>query len=122
MRPKILVAHGKVIELERLRRSFLRWFQKYPLIYDSHLEGDHRFDYYLEGSSQNWGAIRAFPSGLAALKDGQYFIPGLETDGRLEILRRTLALRGVIYADLDQNSPDTALGQAFRALVSSKGG
>jgi hypothetical protein len=31
-------------ELERLRRSFLRWFQKHPLIYDNHPAGEHRFD------------------------------------------------------------------------------
>jgi hypothetical protein len=29
-------------ELERLRRSFLRWFQKHPLIYDTHPAGEHR--------------------------------------------------------------------------------
>jgi hypothetical protein len=46
------VTHGEVCfcpvplsqfpELERLRRSFLR---KYPLIYDNHPMGEHRFDY-----------------------------------------------------------------------------
>lgn len=56
-------------ELARLRRSFLRWFQKHPLIYDNHRAGEHRFDYYLEGSVRTLmpGPIRAFPSGLAAL-------------------------------------------------------
>jgi hypothetical protein len=88
-------------ELERLRRSFLRWFQKCPLIYDHHPSGEHEFDYYLEGSTKNWGPIRAFPSGLVALKNGQYFISRLETNGSLEKLCRTLALRGVICADRD---------------------
>jgi hypothetical protein len=88
-------------ELERLRRSFLRWFQKLPLIYDHHPAGEHKFDYYLEGSARNWGPIRAFPSGLSALENGQYFIARRQTDGSLETLRRTLALRGAMCADKD---------------------
>ena len=88
-------------ELERLRRSFLRWFEKCPLIYDHHPAGVHQFDYYLEGSAQNWGPIRAFPSGLVALKNSQYFISRLETNGSLEKLCRTLALRGVVCTDRD---------------------
>jgi hypothetical protein len=88
-------------ELERLRRSFLRWFEKCPLIYDHNPAGEHDFDYYLEGSAKNWGPIRALPSGLVALKNGQYFIARLETNGSLEKLCRTLALRGVICADRD---------------------
>jgi hypothetical protein len=88
-------------ELERLRGSFLRWFQKWPLIYDHYPSGEHEFDYYLEGSAKNWGSIRAFPSGLVALKNGQYFISRFETNGSLEKLCRTLALRGVICAEGD---------------------
>lgn len=86
-------------ELERLRRSFLRWFQNHPLIYDNHPAGEHRFDYYLEGTARNFGSIRAFPSGLAALENGQYFISRL--DEHPETVCRTLALRGVICADHD---------------------
>jgi len=87
-------------ELERLRRSFLRWFQKHPLIYDPHPAGEHRFDYYLEGTTRNIaGPIRAFPSGLAALENGQYFISRL--DKQPDTLCRKLALRGVICANQD---------------------
>jgi hypothetical protein len=82
-------------ELARLRRSFLRWFQKCPLIYDHHPAGAHEFDYYLEGSAMNWGPIRAFPTGLVALKRGQYFISCRQSIGSLETLCKKLALRGV---------------------------
>lgn len=88
-------------ELERLRRSFLRWIKKFPLIYDLHPAGEHRFDYYLEGSARNWGSIRGLPSGQIALENGQYFISRVESKGSLETLRRKLALRGVICADQD---------------------
>jgi hypothetical protein len=77
------------------------WFKKCRLIYDHHPASEHRFDYYLEGSAKNWGPIRAFPSGLAALENGQYFVSRRETNGSLETLRRTLALRGVICTDQD---------------------
>ena len=75
--------------------------QEMPLIYDHRGAGEHEFDYYLEGSAKNWGPIRAFPSALVALKSGQYFISRRETNGSLETLRRTLALRGVICSDQD---------------------
>ena len=88
-------------ELERLRRSFLRWFEKCPLIYDHYPADEHQFDYYLEGSAKNWGPIRGFPSGLAALEKGQYFTSLFETNGALQALCRTLALRGIICADQD---------------------
>src|SRR5262249_1887518 len=88
-------------ELERLRRSFLRWFKKCPLIYDNHPAGEHQFDYYLEGLAKNWEGIRALPSGLVALENGQYFISLFETDVSLDTLCRKLALRGVICADQD---------------------
>jgi hypothetical protein len=87
--------------LERLRSSFLRWFQKCPMVYDDHPAGEHQFDYYLEGSAMNSGPIRAFPSGLDALEKGQYFISRFESDGSLETLRRTLALRGINCAEQD---------------------
>jgi hypothetical protein len=88
-------------ELQRFRRSFLRWFEQCPLIYDHHPSTAHEFDYYLEGSAQNWGPIRAFPSGLFALQKGQYFISRFETDDSLRTLCKTLALRGVTCADQD---------------------
>jgi hypothetical protein len=95
------MAKGVPYKLERLRNSFLRWFQKQPLIYDNHPAAEHRFDYYLEGTSWNWGPIHAFPSGLAALERGQYFISRHEGSGSPETLCRKLALRGVICADQD---------------------
>lgn len=88
-------------ELERLRRSFLRWFEKRPLIYDSHPSAEHRFDYYLEGMARNLGPIRAFTSGLAALENGQYFVSRSVTNESLYTLCRKLALRGVACADQD---------------------
>jgi hypothetical protein len=87
--------------LASLRRSFLRWFKEYPLIYDHPRNGPHEFDYYLEGSAMNWGPIRAFPSGMSALKAERYFVSCRESDGSLSTLCKKLRLRGVTCAAAD---------------------
>ncbi|RYY90399.1 MAG: hypothetical protein EOO15_02700 [Chitinophagaceae bacterium] len=78
-------------ELEKLRRSFLKWFAGHPLVYDSHDTGTHQYDYYLEGSAMNWGPIRALPSGLSALKSERYFVSCRETDGSLSTVCKSFA-------------------------------
>lgn len=88
-------------ELQRLRRSFIAWFDEFPLICDNHPSGPHEFDYYLEGSAKNYGPIRAFPSGLSALRSERYFVSCRETDGALSTLSKTLRLRGVNCAETD---------------------
>ena len=92
---------GHYPELQRLRTSFTRWIGRYPLIFDHHPSSPHEFDYYLEGSAKNWGPIRAFPTGLDALKKGQYFISRFETDSSIRTLCKTLALRGMTCANQD---------------------
>jgi hypothetical protein len=57
-----------------VRRSFLKWLAGHPLVFQSHPTGAHQFDYYLEGSSQNWGSIHAMPTGLNALRSERYFV------------------------------------------------
>jgi hypothetical protein len=81
--------------LESMRRSFLRWFEEFPLIYDHSPTGQHEFDYYLEGSAMNWGPIRAFPSGMIGLQSERYFVSCRETDGSPSTLCKKLRLRGV---------------------------
>lgn len=89
-------------KLKALRRSFLRWIDQHPLIYDHHPNGPHEFDYYLEGSAKNRGAIRALPSGMSALRAERYFVSRL--DGSLDKVCKTLALRGIQCADSEQGS------------------
>jgi hypothetical protein len=84
-------------ELKAVRRSFFRWMEQHPLNYDHHPDGPHEFDYYLEGSAKNWGPIRAFPSGMSALKAEQYFVSRF--DGSLDKVCKTLALRGIVCPD-----------------------
>ena len=88
-------------KLATLRRSFLRWFEGCPIIYEQHPAGEHKFDYYLEGSAMNWGPIRAFPSGMTAIKSERYFVSCRESDGALSTLCKKLRLRGVNCAASD---------------------
>jgi hypothetical protein len=82
-------------QLASLRRSFLKWFNEQTLVYDHHPDGPHDFDYYLEGSAANWGPIRAFPSGLQAIKSERYFVSHRDDEVRLSQLCRKLSLRGL---------------------------
>lgn len=87
--------------LAAMRRSFLAWFKAYPLVFDPHPAGEHRFDYYLEGSAQNWGPIRAFPSGQSALQAGRYFVSSGDSEVMLHGLCKKLRLRGVVCDSTD---------------------
>jgi len=87
--------------LVAVRRSFLTWFKAYPLVFDPDPAGEHRFDYYLEGSAQNWGPIRAFPSGHSALQAGRYFVSRDDSDVMLDGVCKKLRLRGVVCDPAD---------------------
>ena len=76
--------------------SFARWIKAHELVYERSLKAENPFAYYLEGSSKNWGAIYAFPSGLAELKRGRYFVSDNDNETHLDTLCRTLRLRGVV--------------------------
>ena len=73
---------------EELQRGILLWNWEHPQ------EGE--FNYYLEGSIKNHDyEIYGMPSSLPYLRKEGYFIEGEETNGLLDTLRKTLALRGV---------------------------
>lgn len=56
----------------------------------------NEFDYYLEGSIRNYDPpLYAFPSGLAALTQGQYFVSDDDEAPRLESICKALRLRGI---------------------------
>ncbi len=82
-------------QMELTRKSFLRWFNKNTLVFDYSSACDGKFNYYLEGGSQNYGPIRAFPSGLSALEAGQYYVSIYDNEFVLNKVCKTLALRGI---------------------------
>jgi len=81
--------------LAKIRREFARWIESYPLVHSTESTAETDFSYYLEGSALNRGEIYGMPSGLVALRAGQYFVDDTDNDTRLETVCRTLRLRGL---------------------------
>jgi hypothetical protein len=80
--------------LEGVRRQFERWIRSFDVVWDGE-PGD--WDYFLEGSLRNHtGAVYALPDAMAALREGTYFVSEGDGDGVLDVLCRSLSLRGVV--------------------------
>lgn len=82
-------------EMARLRRDFARWIGRFPLVYDPRRDADNEYAYYLEGGARNKGVLYGLPSGMTALAAGRYFVDALDTQARLDVVCKTLRLRGV---------------------------
>lgn len=82
-------------EIQKVSRSFARWFKAHAQVYDQRTGTDNRFDYYLEGSCRNRGPIYAFDSGLQHLKSGGYVVGFSDNEAVLERVCRALSLRGI---------------------------
>lgn len=85
-------------KLYQIDTRLSEWLETYECIFS--LRKGHpkvsSHDYYLEGSVRNDPTpIWALPSGLDALREGQYFVSAHETKGRLEDVCRALRLRGL---------------------------
>jgi len=82
--------------LPKIARDFEGWLSSHVLVHDHQPGREHAFTYFLEGGAQNVSdRIFALPSGLAALRRGQYFVAHMANAAMLETVCRTLRLRGV---------------------------
>lgn len=83
-------------DLERLRRRFQKWLQSHPIIWDRRHDGREGYGYYLEGGIKNIAdKVFALPSGNIAHEAGQYFVAEGTGDYVLDVLCKSLRLRGV---------------------------
>jgi len=81
--------------LHRASAKLFKWLGDYRRVFDMK-GGEHRYDYYLEGSVRNTSKeIFAFESGLEALNNGQYFVGDADSDALLDKVCKQLRLRGV---------------------------
>lgn len=78
-----------------LHRDFKAWMTQHPLVYDPRRGAENTHRYYLAGSSANRGEIYGLPSGAEALQLGQYFVDPLDNDTVLDVVCRSLRLRGL---------------------------
>jgi len=82
--------------LHRVSSSFKKWLEGFDCVFSHEPGVTNEWSYYLEGSVQNWDPpIYALPSGLEALRSGQYFVAEEDNDFRLDKLCAALRLRGV---------------------------
>jgi len=83
-------------QLEAVSIRFRKWLATFPLVFSGGRGWPGAWNSYLEGSIRNYGTdIRALPLAMQALSEGQYFVAEDETSGRLDIICRSLQLRGV---------------------------
>ncbi len=84
-------------ELDKIRKAISRDISAATLIWTWKEPENGDFNYYLEGSIRNRDyVLYGMSSCLAYLRSEGYFVGGDETEGVLDRLRRSLALRGVI--------------------------
>ena len=82
--------------LNKINKLFRSWLAEHPCVYSHRPDFVHEWNYYLEGSTQNWRSdIFALPGGFAALKRGSYFVAEHDNDFVLDRICRSLELRGV---------------------------
>ena len=82
-------------ELQKISTGFLKWLRQYDLVFSREHADQSEWKYYLEGGIQNFTSeLYALPSAMAALRKGQYFVHLRDSDGLLNTLSKTLALRG----------------------------
>jgi hypothetical protein len=82
--------------LNRINKRFREWIMQNPCVYSHRPDFVHEWDYFLEGSAKNCDTdIFALPGGLAALKEGSYFVAADDNEWVLDRVCRTLELRGV---------------------------
>jgi len=83
-------------KLKRVQQALREWMSSFEPAYEQLPASESAFAYYLEGGIQNVAAVvHGLPSGIAALRHGQYFVSHEDNDAVLDRVSRTLKLRGV---------------------------
>ena len=86
--------------LEKIRSSFAKWLKEFDLIYSPRSGVASEWNYYLEAGIQNFATeVYALPGAMAALRSGQYFVHHRATPGVLDVLAKSLRLRGYPVED-----------------------
>lgn len=81
--------------LHKISLAFSKWLAELPCVFSSK-STNNEFAYYLEGSIRNQDApVFAFSSGRDALQSGRYFVGQNDNEQVLNVLCKTLCLRGV---------------------------
>jgi hypothetical protein len=81
--------------LQKISQSFARWLRQFDLVFSQKNAAQSEWKYYLEAGIQNFDEeLYALPRALAALRAGQYFVHHHANPGQLDVLAKSLRLRG----------------------------
>jgi hypothetical protein len=87
--------------LHRVSKQFHAWLRQRPCVFSRRPAFVGEWDYFLEGGVRNFDAdIFAMPGGLAALRQGEYFVSENDSGHTLDLVCRRLQLRGVPGVEL----------------------
>jgi hypothetical protein len=83
-------------ELYKISNAFAKWLRQFEVVFSNKPGGVSVWNYYLEGSVKNYDPpVFGFPSGLHAIKNGQYFVTDDESEAVIDKVCASLRLRGV---------------------------
>ena len=83
-------------KLQSVSKAFQAWLQQFPLVFSRKAPQASEHLYYLEGGIQNFhDELYALPRAFAALKNGQYFVNHDHSERSIDVLCKTLRLRGI---------------------------
>jgi hypothetical protein len=81
--------------LQKINSSFAKWMRGFDLVFSQKNAAQSEWLYYLEGGIQNYDdELFALPKAMAALRSGQYFIHHGASERQLDLLGKSLRLRG----------------------------
>ncbi len=86
---------GQFPQFGKLHRHFKIWMTSHPLVYDPKRGAENPFSYFLVGAAANRGELYGLPSGVEALHRGQYFVDPFDNKTVLDVVCRSLRLRGL---------------------------
>ena len=89
--------------LQKISQSFADWIQQFDLVFSQKNTAQGEWLYFLEAGIQNYCAeLYALPKAMAALRAGQYFVHHRASEDQLDVLAKSLRLRG--YQSEQRNS------------------
>lgn len=81
--------------LQKISQSFAEWLRGFDLVFTQKHALQSEWLYYLEAGIQNYCAeLYALPKAMAALRAGQYFVHHGASHAQLDVLAKSLRLRG----------------------------
>lgn len=95
--------------LQKISQSFAKWLRQFDLVFSKKNAAQSEWLYYLEAGIQNFDEeLYALPAAMAALRGGQYFVHHRASAGQLDILTKSLRLRGYHVEQPNEPAQTTA--------------